>query len=87
MNGMGGEVIDGSGTIDPANLSNSGTYNCAVLASVAFVVSPRSACLSRRDRSIARTPAIDQFATVIVGCLVPSPLAYILSLSPRLPPN
>lgn len=25
MNGIGGEVVDGSGTIDPANLSNSGT--------------------------------------------------------------
>jgi len=25
MNGMEGEVVDGSGTIDPANLSNSGT--------------------------------------------------------------
>jgi hypothetical protein len=87
MNGMGGEVTDGSGTIDPANLSNSGTYNCAVLASASFVVSPRFACLCCRDRSIARTPAIDQFAIIIVGCLVPSSLAHILSLFPRLPPN
>ncbi|KAJ5122648.1 hypothetical protein N7526_009585 [Penicillium atrosanguineum] len=82
MNGMGGEVIDSFGTIDPANLSNSGTYHRAVLASVAFVVSRSAACFYRRDRSIARTPRDRSSATV--GCLVPSPLAYVLSffLSP-----
>lgn len=61
MNGMGAEVVDGSGTIDPANLSNSGTYLRAVQSVVAFVVfPPRSAasCFCRRDRSVARIPAI-----------------------------
>lgn len=42
MNGM--DIIDGSGTIDPANLSNSGMYLIAFLATLAsrlsFSISP-----------------------------------------------
>lgn len=90
MNGMGGEVIDGSGTIDPANLSNSGTYHCAVLAAVACVVSRLfCACFHRRDRSIARTPrAIGHLRQLAASsrCLLPMsclfPVAFLQTDAP-----
>lgn len=49
MNGM--DIIDGSGTIDPANLSNSGMYLIAFLATLAsrlsFPISAQSQILAR----------------------------------------
>jgi hypothetical protein len=57
MNGMGGEVVDGSGTIDPANLSNSGMLCCLPVRSVIRPLSRLGvqSCFYR-DLSFAQTP-------------------------------
>lgn len=57
MSGMGGEAVDGSGTIDPANLSNSGMFSCFHLRSVPRPFSRlRVRYCFYRDLSFAQTP-------------------------------
>lgn len=52
MNGMGGDVTDGSGTIDPANLSNSGMFR----ASLFFVA--YYCCFPARLRFLGLVPIL-----------------------------
>lgn len=69
MNGMGGEVIDGSGTIDPANLSNSGMF-CHLpfrsvirpLCAFVFGLASIATCLSRKPPTPPR--AHDRFLAI-----------------------
>lgn len=93
MNGMGGEAIDALGTIDPANLSNSGTLNRLPLRypppsrfRVPILLPSRDFYLSRKSRSPTRSRSfLCGFASISCARIFPSSppcLLLLVSLSP-----